>query len=172
MNQFERPLLRGSADEKLIQVEKILRHLNRLRGNYVIGVTPPIPVFDWIQQPDDHGVVFRKLLPGNGKITMGCMFIEKLDRQVGAQAVLLVEGVLGGTKLNIPLDRQMITLQPDMPVEFGQRLTLSIEPPESCQGIWTAFLYEVAVQHAQERQQLLNGFMALVEKADEEFYDA
>lgn len=62
--RHQKKLLNGSINEKLDQVERYLRHLKTRRGNYVIGVTPPIPVFDWTQQADDQGVVFRKLMPG------------------------------------------------------------------------------------------------------------
>ena len=171
MPRKDRPILKGSFDDKLSQVESYMRRANR-QQNYVIGVTPPIPVFDWKDQPDDDGVVFRKLMPGNGKITVGCIYIETLDKKLEPKAVLTIEGRLGGSNVNIPLDRQMLSLQPNMPVEFGQRLTLSIDPPEACKGIWTAFLYEVDVKHTQEHQQLVNGFLALVEEADEELDNA
>jgi hypothetical protein len=172
MAQRDRPLLTGSVGEKLDKADALIRRLNRRRGNYVIGVTPPIPVFDWTQDPDETGVVFRKLMPGNGKITIGCMYVEELNKQLNSQAVLTIEGQLGGTKVNIPINRQTISVEPNMSVEFGQRLTLSIEPPAACSGIWTAFLFEVDVQHTQTQQQLMNGFMALVEEADEELDNA
>jgi hypothetical protein len=168
----DRPLLKGSFDEKLKQVDKMLRRMHRRKNNYVIGVTPPIPVFDWTRTPDEDGVVFRKLMPGNGRITIGCMYIEKLDMPLNPQAVLTIDGRFGGSKVNIPIGRQAISVEPNMPVEFGQRLTLAIEPPEACEGIWTAFLYEVDVKHTQEHQQLVNGFLALVEEADEELDNA
>jgi hypothetical protein len=100
------------------------------------------------------------------------MYIEKLDMPLNPQAVLTIDGRFGGSKVNIPIGRQAISVEPNMPVEFGQRLTLAIEPPEACEGIWTAFLYEVDVKHTQEHQQLVNGFLALVEEADEELDNA
>ena len=172
MARQDRPLLTGSINEKLDRTDQLLRRMNRRRGNYVIGVTPPIPVFDWTQQPDDQGVVFRKLMPGNGKITLGCMYVETLDKRLNPKAVLDVEGSLGGTRVNIPINRQTLSIEPNMPVEFGQRLTLSIDPPESCSGIWTAFLFEVDVKHSQTQQQLMNGFLELAEMADEELDNA
>jgi hypothetical protein len=168
----EKPLLHGSVNDKMNQVERHIRKLTRRRGNYVIGVTPPIPVFDWVQEPGENGVVFRKLMPGNGKITIGCMYVEELNKQLKPQAVLTIDGQLGGTKVNIPINSQTISVEPNMPVEFGQRLTLTIEPPAGCSGIWTAFLFECNVQHTQTQQQLLNGFLALVEEADEELENA
>jgi len=164
----EKPLLTGSITEKMDQVEARIRKLYRRRGNYVIGVTPPIPVFDWTKLPDEDGVVFRKLMPGNGRITLGCMYVETLDTRLNPQAVLDIEGQLGGTRVNIPINRQTLSIEPNMPVEFGQRLTLSIEPAEACSGIWTAFLFECDVQHTKTQQQLVNGFMALVEESDKE----
>jgi hypothetical protein len=166
--QKERPLLKGSFDEKLQQTEKLIRRLNRTRGNYVIGVTPPIPVFDWTKEPDEDGVVFRKLMPGNGKITIGCMYVREFDKNASPIAVLNIEGQMGGTNINIPITKQTMSVEANMPVEFGQRLTLSISPIEACSGIWTAFLFEVDARHTQEQQQLVDGFLALVEEADEE----
>ena len=165
-------MLRGSFDEKLKQVERIIRRMSLRQNNFVIGVTPPIPVFDWTKTPDEDGVVFRKLMPGNGTITIGCMYVEELDQQLIPKAVLTIEGQLGGANINIPIDRQMLRIEPRMPVEFGQRLTLSIDPPEACSGIWTAFLFEVDVKHTKEDQQLADGFMALVEDSDEDLDNA
>ena len=172
MARRDKPLLTGSITDKMDRVDALLRRLNRRRGNYVIGVTPPIPVFDWTRDPDETGVVFRKLMPGNGRITLGCMYVETLDTKANPQAVLDIEGTLGGTRVNIPINRQTLSIEPNMPVEFGQRLTLSISPAEACSGIWTAFLFECDVQHSQTQQQLVNGFLALVEEADEELDNA
>jgi|APSaa5957512622_1039677.scaffolds.fasta_scaffold70954_2 hypothetical protein len=171
-NIQERPLLKGSITDKMEQVEKHIRKLNRRRGNYVVGVTPPIPVFDWTKDPDETGVVFRKLMPGNGKITLGCMYVEELNKNMNPQAVLDIEGQLGGTRVKIPINRQTMSIEPKMDVEFGQRLTLSISPPAACSGIWTAFLFEVDVKHTKEQEQLVDGFMELVEKADKELDNA
>jgi len=160
------------VNDKLSQIERQLIMLNRRRGNYVIGITPPIPVFDWTQNPDSDGVVFRKLMPGNGKVTIGCMYIEQLDKRALPKAVLTVDGVLGGTKINIPITKQALSVNADMFVEFGQRLTLSIEPTDSCSGIWTAFLFEVDIKHTQQERQLMDGFLQLVENAEEELDNA
>jgi len=168
----QKKLLTGSINEQLAQVERYLWHLKIRRGNYVIGVTPPIPVFDWTKHPDDQGVVFRKLMPGNGRITLGCMYVEQLDKGLNPQAVLDVEGSLGGTRINIPINRQTLSIEPNMPVEFGQRLTLSISPASACSGIWTAFLFECDIKHTQQQQQLMNGFLELAGLADEELDNA
>ena len=93
MARRDKPLLKGSINEKLDRADALIRRLNRRRGNYVIGVTPPIPVFDWTRDPDEQGVVFRKLMPGNGRITIGCMYVETLNKKVGPQAVLDIDGV-------------------------------------------------------------------------------
>jgi len=167
----QRPLLRGSITDKVEQVEKYLRKA-MLRKNYVIGVTPPIPVFDYIKQPDEDGVVFRKLLPGNGRITVGCMWVDELNKQLNPQAVLRVEGPLGGGHVKIPITRQATSVQPNMSIEFGQRLSLSIEPQAACSGIWTAFLFEIEPNQLSTEQQLADGFLKLVESADEELENA
>ena len=96
MARQDRPLLTGSITDKMDRVDALLRRLNRRRGNYVIGVTPPIPVFDWTKEPDEDGVVFRKLMPGNGKITIGCMYVREFDKNASPIAVLNVEGQMGG----------------------------------------------------------------------------
>jgi len=164
-------LLKGSPNEKFDQVEQLLRKAMR-RTNYVIGMTPPIPVFDYIKAPDENGVVFRKLMPGNGKITVGCMWIDQLDKKLNPQAVLTVDGPLGGGHVKIPIVRQATSVRPDMLIDFGQRLSLSIEPVDACSGIWTAFLFEIEVKQLSRDQQLLNGFLELAEKANEELENA
>ena len=166
-----RPLLTGSITDKVNQVERYLRKAMH-RKNYVVGVTPPIPVFDYIKQPDDDGTVFRKLMPGNGKITVGCMWIDELNTQLAPQAVLTVDGPLGGGHVKIPIQRQATSVQPNMDIQFGQRLSLAIEPVEACQGIWTAFLFEVEPNQLSTERQLVDGFLKLVEEADEELENA
>jgi len=167
----QRPLLKGSVNEKFKLIERYLRKAMR-RQNYVIGVTPPIPVFDYIKQPDEDGVVFRKLLPGSGRITVGCMWVDELNQQLKPQAVLKVDGPLGGGHVKIPIKRQATSVQPDMTIEFGQRLSLSIEPQAACSGIWTAFLFEIEQKQLAVEQQLADRFLELVEKADEDLENA
>ena len=169
----QRKLLIGSTNEKFDRIEKYLHYLKRKQANYVIGVTPPIPVFDYCSVPEPGtGMVFRKLMPGNGKITVGCMWVDELDRKLNPQAVLTVDGPMGGGHVKIPIQRQATSVQPNMDIEFGQRLSLAIEPVEACKGIWTAFLFEVETRQLSRDQQMLDGFLELVEQADEDLENA
>ena len=86
--------------------------------------------------------------------------------------MLDVDGPIGGARVKIDIGRQALSIQPKMPVEAGQRLTLSIDPPDACSGIWTAFLFEIDDQHIRKQSQLVEGFLKLVEEADEELSDA
>jgi len=167
-----RPILKGSFDEKFKQLETVIRRMSRRQGNYIIGLTPPIPVFDYCKEPDADGMVFRKLMPGNGTITIGCMWVDELNNQLNPQAVLTVEGPLGGGNVKIPIQRQATSVQPNMTIEFGQRLSLAIEPVEACKGIWTAFLFEIEASQLSKDQQMIDGFLQLVEQVDEDLENA
>jgi len=164
----KRPLLKGSVNEKLDQIDRLIRHLKVRSRNYVIGVTPPIPVFDYIDKPDNDGVVFRKIMPANGIITVGCMWIEEFSRKLELVATLTTEDADGNSSVNIPVTRQAMGIKPNLPVNFGQRITLSINPAEKCRGVWTAFLFEIDSSEINQQKQLMSGFLELADMAVEE----
>lgn len=161
-------MLKGSVSEKLDQIDRYIWELKIRSGNYVIGITPPIPVFDYTDTPGVDGVVFRKIMPSDGVVTVGCMWVDQLDKKQSPIATLIVEDRDGSNSLNISIDRQALAIKPDMPVKFGQRITLKITPIESCQGIWTAFLFNVARDNLEANQQLMSGFLDMAGIAVEE----
>jgi len=167
-----RKLLKGSVSEKFDQLEKLIWHLRIRRGDYVIGLTPPIPVFDFTDTPNSAGVVFRKIIPADGMITVGCMWVEDFDKKQNPMAILIIEDHQGSSSVNVPIDRQALSIRPQMPVKFGQRITLKISPAESCKGIWTAFLFEVEQDELAVNRQLMKGFLELAELGVEELDDA
>jgi len=81
MTVKRKSILSGSVEDRFAMVEVHIKQLNRRRGNYVIGVTPPIPVFDYTEKPDETGIVFRKLMPASGIVTVGCMYVEELTKK-------------------------------------------------------------------------------------------
>ena len=172
MRPAKKTLLKGSIENKMKQIERLLWHLKVRRGNYVIGVTPPIPVFDYISQPTTDGVVFRKIMPANGVITVGCMWLDEFDRAKQPMATLSVDDRVGGSNVSVPVNKRAIRIQPSMAVQFGQRISLSINPVDSCAGIWTAFLFEIEPNQLSADKRLMSGFLELADMAVEELDNA
>ena len=69
MIPFKNRRIKGkSINDKIDSADWHIDQLYRRAGKYVIGSLPPIPVFDYIAEPEpETGVVLRRLFPGPGK---------------------------------------------------------------------------------------------------------
>jgi len=163
-------VIKGSTTaEKFTSIEGILnayrRHLNR----YVIGALPPIPVFDFISRPDENGVILRRMFPGKGVISKGAMYIEEYtDPGKDIKINVRADGPLGGQDVKFTTHQQMVTINPNLVVDVGYRITISVDPTDSIKNIWISFLYEVGFKEMVKEKFLLDELLLLMEKSDAE----
>ena len=125
-------------------------------------------MFDYIAEPEpETGVVLRRLFPGPGKITKGALFIEEYLEKGNVTIRVELVGPLGGSHVDFPTRQQMVTIEPNLPVDAGFRIKVSIDPLGSVKGVWTSFLYEVGWQQCKNEKFLLEELLALQEQNSE-----
>jgi len=166
-------LLSGSVSEKIDQIERKLILMNRRTASYVIGIAPRIPISEYIEAPEaDTGIILRKILPSNGIITAGYLFIEQLDKKESPQVTISLDNQMGGSSIKIPVDKATISVHPNISVIAGQRLTLSISPVESCKNIWIGFIFEMSDEGLAKENHLVDKFLSMIGQVDKELENA
>ena len=159
----------GSINNNLDSIDKHLDILYKRSGKYIIGSLPPVPVFDYVTEPEQEtGVVLRRLFPGPGKVTKGALFIEEYLDKGDITIRVEVNGPLGGSHVDFPTRQQMVTIQPNLPVDAGFRIKVSIDPFDKVKGVWTSFLFEVGWRQCKNEKFLLDELLALQEQNDAE----
>jgi len=166
-------LLYGSIGDKLDQVEQKLIMMNRRNASYVIGMAPRIPMSSYVNEPElETGIIMRMLIPGDGIITSGYMFIEQFDKKAEPQVAITVASPAGGSTINLAVNKAMTTMSPNTPVSAGQRLSITITPAESCKKIWIGFMLELAADNVKKDYEMADKFMQLIDQADEDLTNA
>ena len=165
-------LLAGSVNEKLEQVEQKLIHLGS-RASYVIGLAPKIPISNYVDKPEaETGVIFRQLFPSNGTVNIGYMFIEELDTKADVNVTIKLDSQTGGSSIILPITKKSLVINPDIAIEAGQRLTISISPPDSCSKIWSGFVFEISEDQVVKEQKMTEQLVNLLDQADEDLNNA
>jgi hypothetical protein len=159
-------ILGQSIDDKFTSIDRHIDSLHKRAGKYVVGALPPIPVFDYVSEPEaETGIVLRRLFPGPGVITKGALYIEEFLTKERVVFEVEVTGPIGGSHVSFPTNQQMITIEPKLPVEAGFRLTVKVDPADSIKGIWTSFLLEVGWRNCKSEKFLLEE-LKLLQEAD------
>jgi hypothetical protein len=166
-------LLFGSVEDKLDQIEQKLIIMNRRNASYVIGMAPRIPMSSYVNEPEQEtGIILRMLIPGDGIITSGYMFIEDFDKKANSQVAITVASPASESTINIGIDKAITAMRPNTPVSAGQRLSIAITPIDSCKKIWVGFMLELANDNVKKDYEMADKFMQLIDQADEDLTDA
>jgi len=162
--------LSGTVDEKLSQIEEKLVRMNRTGSNYVVGMSPRIPIMDYVAFPEPgSGIILRKLLPTDCVVTAGYLFIENVASGYHPNIHISVDSLGGETSMiKLPVKRFINIVQPNKSISAGQRLTLAIDPPESCSDLWIGFMLEVDKSNVSKSVEMADSLVKLLEQADEE----
>jgi hypothetical protein len=70
--------------------------------------------------------------------------------------------------VKLPITKQLVTVAPNLAVDIGYRLVVSIDPPDAVRGVWTAFFLEVGFKGMIKEHFLIDELLALQEKTDAE----
>lgn len=75
--------LKGDTTEKkFLHIQHILNKFRRKLGNKVVGLIPPIPIYDTVKFPDENGIVFRVLVPLKCVIHSAHLFLGRFEKDV------------------------------------------------------------------------------------------
>ena len=158
----KRQFIRGTTPhQKFESINKTLNQFWPRLHHSVVAAIPPIPIFEYADAPDDEGVILRKIFPGKGVITKGCLYIEEYVKEGPVNIRVQVEGAGGGNHAMFETKDKLVVVEPNLPVDAGSRLTLSVLEPENINGIWIAFMYEVGMQGAGKEMFVLDQLMEM-----------
>jgi len=138
-------ILKGNTlEEQMKSVDTILsRQLRPMRRKAKAMITP-IPISSYVDVPIEN-VVLKYMFPVSGTLNAGCMFIETMPKD-GVDIVMEVcLGKLSRKVEQIFVKGPRISIKPNISVEAGSRLTVSVMSDEVT-GIWTAFLWAPEVK--------------------------
>jgi hypothetical protein len=133
----------STPNEKFNHIERVLRRMSLRLHKTIVGIIPPTIVFEYVQKPPEDGVLLRAILP-SGKLTKGFMYVEKY---AGTQMVNFsaeihkTDGSLQTKKFTTR--KQSLVIEPDLPVDIGDRLIFKADDPLSVEGIWIGFMFQI-----------------------------
>jgi len=158
-----------TVDEKLKSIDSQFNWFSKRLGKYVVGILPPIPIFEFVDSVPDDGVILRRMFPSDGAIPKGVMYVDEFtDKKQSLTVTVRVDGMLGGSDAKFETKQKMLIVEPNLPIKAGDRLTVSVEPPELAHGIWLSFLYEVPFKSTVKERYLLDELLELMESQNGE----
>lgn len=168
-----KPLIRGNnLDEKMASVEKILHSYKRKLGTKIVGIIPPAPMFAYVQQPSETGMVMSCVFPTSGKITKGAMAIGRYNHNKAVEFSCEVVGKSGGTSMKFETRKPVQLVDANLSVKPGDLLTVKVLEPLNEKGefkvfdIYTCFLFEISMRNSQIKNILIDKLLA-EEESDE-----
>jgi hypothetical protein len=147
-----------TTEEKFKSIDTVLRRLSMHLHDTIIGVMPPIPIFAYVEEPPEDGVLLRYLFTAEGMVTKGCLVV---GNYTGTKAVgfnVDVQSSKGGNFTTIRTRKPVLVEQIDMPVSPGDRLTFSVDEPSRIRGVWIGLLYSMDLREMKKEHFLLEEF--------------
>lgn len=156
-----------TIDQKLLSIDGALHWILPRVRKRVIGAIPPIPIDEFVEEPDENGIILRKFFVLKGIIKNGLMRVGELPKQAPTLTIT-IETDMGGSHVDVPL-KQVMSVSPNLPVEPGHRMTISVSPAEDVKNIWLGFLLEPILSEMSVQKQLLEQVVPMLEAERKEF---
>ena len=161
-------LIKGrTLDERLQSVDKLLSWMSKRLNKKVLGVIPPIPFDTFVEEVPGDGVLFKKFFVLSGTISRGLLYVEEMPSNSQAVLTVSIAGPDGGAHVDVPMKKTM-QVAPNMQVLPGQRLTVSVNPPDGIRGVWVGLLLEPVIAQIQKEQFLLEQLVPMLEEEEAE----
>jgi len=160
----------NTPEEKFASIEVILRRMFRRLSSKVIGIVPVSPIFDFAYEPDNEGVVMRRLFPSSGRITQGAIAFDSK----GSKPVKLSISIDNDLKMrsltsSYPIKKIATTLDLDFEILAGDKITIKVEPDEvdkekgeKIKGVWIGFAFEANLKSLTKKDFLLEELERLI----------
>lgn len=131
-----------TVQEQIESIDRTLVHFSRRLHKTVVGVIPPDLTFNYVDKPDENGVILRSIFP-EGKLLKGFMFVEEYAERKPVKFIVDIQGLSGGKRKEFLTRKQLQIIDPYLDVNLGDRLTFSCAEPEMVRGIWVGFLFQI-----------------------------
>jgi len=149
--------------EKLEHIEKILQRFQRKLHKTVIGVIPPIPVQGYVKWPDENGIMFKQIVPANGKITRAAVAVGKYESKDPIQFRFDVGGSDGSSNVHVfAVKKSSGVVDLDMPVRAGDVVVASTQ--SEIEDIWYSVLYNIDIKESVIKRFLIDELEKLTDE--------
>jgi hypothetical protein len=142
-----------SVEDRFHSVDRVLQHFSKRLHKTVVGVIPPTLTYNYVDTVPEDGIILRAILPA-GRLVLGFMFVEEYEGKDAVNFIAKLEGPKSSQSKVFETRKRLVTIEPDMEVSLGDRLTFQVVERERVRKIWIGFLF-----HVQERYQIHETFM-------------
>lgn len=146
-------------DEKRISfIERTVSKLARRSVSVAKAYLSPYPISGCVAGEDVKGDVLKYMFASGGKIAKGKIVIVDTLKQ-GVTVTIRIESNKTGTTKSYLIEKKEITVEPDILVNSGDRLTISLNPTsveDKITEVWMCFLWVPKVKDADIKQFLID----------------
>jgi len=152
----------STSDEKFASINQTFKHFSRRLHKTIVGVMPPSPIFNYVEEVPEDGILLRCILPGHGRIIRGCLCVEEYLDDKTVSFVAEVHGSSGMVSHVFDTRKKLLLVEPNLSVAAGDRLVLRTEVPPRVRRVWSGFLFEFEIRDMAKEHYLIDQFESLV----------
>ena len=156
--------VKGDTDKaKFNSINKTFQSFSRRLGKRIIGVIPPVPIFENIQDIGEDGIIIQRMFPLNGMITRVVMSIERYEGKKTVEFELSAVGAGSAQMKKFNTRKPLIIEHLNLPVDAGDLVTLRVTEPERIKGIHIGAAFDVAHKDMKKDSYLIEEFESMME---------
>lgn len=160
-------IIKGTTiEEQMASVDTALSQHQRKLSKTVVGIIPPILVFNWCRVLDAEGIVLHQVMPISGSIRTLAIARVAMESKENAISVT-VTGSEAGYNYTLVVKRQVEVFDLDYPIIVGDRIKISLLNVAEHQGdVLVALAFMPEISRTERDVQLISALEALEEKLD------
>lgn len=145
--------LKGSTpDERLDNLEVLLKHLRRRMNKTIVGIIPPSLITSFVKEPNADGLVLTAAVPG-GRIKKGLIVIRDMPSN-GVELMLSVKDREKTFSRRLATKRAIEIIDLDLQLKLGDVLEFFVYG--EAKNIWVSFLWDAEQSDKTIKQFLLD----------------
>jgi len=160
--------LKGDVDRKLKIVEIVINRMMRRLHKRIVTVMPPVPVSFFRATPDEDGIIFKWMCPGDATLSAASMFVGEYEDKELVEFGIVKAGDSTGNIFTFKTHKELTNIAVNLKIDQGDRITLRCMEPEKVRNIWIAYLITFEMKDASKKTYLLDTILADVEEETEE----
>lgn len=157
-------LVGETLEEKVGNVETILRRLLRRTPQKATIVIPPIPFCSYVSSVADDGLLARWVFPTDGMIVGIHVYAGMVADKVKPSLLIMVSTDSEGAIKHVPYTLRSTYAEMKIPITAGSRIEVKTSDPTSVGEISLGLLFEVAVTKVKKQQLVLDQIYDELEK--------